>query len=130
MEQSFEVFRRSGLRQFSDDYDHVERCICVGEDYTVRVGDVSFRVHHHKNYDATAVSMFVDGQRVGYKEFDKPAEWEEDVDVPALRVHVKDAAREMKRRASEWDAHIRARDARYEAEKAAKRDALKDRFCS
>ena len=123
-------------RNLSDDYEMTENCVRTGDDFSVRIGDVSFRTNHAR-FDMVGFTVYVDGIHVMNYNFpqvlharfnDEPASQHWYQDSPVLREHVRRAAVEVDKRfrAKERERERRDRDDREQA--ARKLKNFQDRF--
>lgn len=119
---------KNARRRFSDDYDQMERGIPCGEDFSIRIGDVNFTLRHSKYSDAESVSIYVDGMYVGSYQFGMATRWEEEFDLPALRIHVRTAVREVIHRMEKYERERMAEEARHKAGVRNHRMSLIERF--
>lgn len=125
------------MRTCSDDYDWHEQSKGCGEDYYVRVGDVSFSFHFVK-YNAHSVSVTVDRTHVmSYRStpdkcvFDGiPGElsFANGEELPKLSDHVRSAAVTLSGRIKQKELERQMRDAQFDREREERDAATFARF--
>lgn len=123
-------------RRLSDDYDMMEQSVPTGQDFSVRIGDVSFRTNYAR-FDMVGFTVYVDGIHVMNYNFpqvlharfnDEPATQHWYQDSPVLREHVKRAAVEVDKR-FRADEMSRQRQQRVDDERAARKlKGFQERF--